>query len=63
MKQWEFELGQNVGLVQSVEQGKVIARAESLNHVDQYQVRYVAGDGRLIESWWDVDALETVPCE
>lgn len=37
--------------------GKVVARAEYLNGQDKYLVRYKAGDHRMVETWWDNDAL------
>lgn len=57
MKSFTFDLNEPVKLVGSTESGKVIARAEYTNKGNQYLVRYRAADGRLVESWWDEDAL------
>jgi hypothetical protein len=54
---FKFELGQEVAIVVSGENGNVIGRAEYLNADPSYLVRYKAGDGRAIESWWSQDAL------
>lgn len=62
---FRFEIGQRVELtidraadeVRKREAGVVIGRA-SFSYCDrQYQVRYVCGDGRMIESWWTESAL------
>jgi hypothetical protein len=58
MAEFKFKLGDKVKLTQSEENGVVISRAEHQNHCNQYSVRYKAGDGRVLESWWDEDALE-----
>lgn len=42
----------------SGERGVVVGYAQYKNHQDQALVRYMAGDGRAVEAWWDVDALE-----
>ncbi len=54
---FKFELSQRVELDESREEGTVIARAEYSNKCNQYLVRYLAGDGRQTESWWDEDAI------
>lgn len=54
---FRYPLGHPVALVGSAEQGTVVGRAQHATSVDQYNIRYVAGDGRLIESWWTVDAI------
>lgn len=53
------QLGTQVELI-SGEKGVVIARAEYLESDTQYQVRYIAADGRLTECWWSVDAIKPV---
>lgn len=50
-------LGQPVLIDCSNEEGKVIARAEYLNAEPQALIRYKAGDGRAVESWWSYSAL------
>lgn len=57
MKNWKLELGQTVALAMSGEQGVVVGRAEYDGDADRYLVRYKAGDGRLVESWWQADAV------
>jgi hypothetical protein len=43
------------------ESGKVIGRAEyNDNTLHTYLVRYVAGDGCLVENWWKEDAITAV---
>lgn len=53
-----YSLGQNVKLVASEEKGVIIGRAEYASMSDCYLVRYKAGDGRQVENWWSVDAME-----
>lgn len=57
MKNWKLALGQTVALAMSGEQGVVVGRAEYEGDADRYLVRYKAGDGRLVESWWHEDAV------
>lgn len=54
---FKFTLRQRVKLDESEERGKVIGRAEYLNTCNKYLVRYVAGDGRQVEAWFDQDAI------
>lgn len=54
---FKFELGDHVQITGSPENGTVIARSDSSEMVDQYEVRYLAGDGRMIETWWSGTAL------
>lgn len=56
MKNFKFELNEKATL-SSREQGVVIARAEYANSENSYLIRYVAADGRLVESWWGESAL------
>lgn len=53
---WKFELGAKAQLV-SGEAGEVIGRAEYAHTERNYLLRYVAGDGRAVESWWGESAL------
>tara|TARA_R110002074_G_scaffold280676_2_gene452051 strand:- start:132 stop:338 length:207 start_codon:yes stop_codon:yes gene_type:complete len=57
MSKFSFDLGQKVQLVNSPENGFVIARAEYVNKCNTYLVRYCAACNQLVESWWDEDAL------
>lgn len=54
---FEFKLKDKVSL-ESGEAGVVIGRAHFVDSNPQYQVRYKAGDGRMIESWWYESALQ-----
>lgn len=58
MKKYKFDLEENVQLVMSGEKGFVIGRAEYLETVNNYLVRYVTADGSQIESWFCEGALE-----
>ena len=59
MKKWTFELKQIVKLVESGESGTVVGRAEySHSTACNYLVRYKAGDGRQVETWWTETAIE-----
>ena len=53
-----FGLGDKVVIACSGETGKVVGYAQYLDNGDQCLVRYKAGDGRAVESWWPVSALE-----
>ncbi len=55
-----FRLHQSVALKASDGRGEIIGRAEFTNGVDQYKVRYVAGDGRQVEDWLAEDAIRSV---
>ena len=49
MKTFKFELGDQVKITTSGEAGEVIGRAEFNNGNPQFQVRYLAADGRATE--------------
>ena len=55
---FKFALGQQVRISISGETGQVIGRAEYTYSNPQAFVRYLSGDGRAVESWWDEGALE-----
>lgn len=57
MNHFSFDLHSRVRLVESDETGTVIGRAEYVESANQYLVRYRAGDGRQVESWWAESAL------
>lgn len=57
MPEWKFQLGDRVELAESSEAGGIIGRAQYLVGENQYQLRYRAGDGRQIETWWGESAL------
>ena len=51
VKMFKFELGQEVEIGISGEQGYIKGRAEYTEDADQYYVHYKAGDGRACFSW------------
>jgi hypothetical protein len=57
MRHFKFELGQIVRVAGGNETGKIIGRGEYDTAQNTYYVRYVAGDGRAVETWWGEDAL------
>lgn len=54
---FKFELGQNVTITASGEQGVVIGRAEYMHCQNNNLIRYKAADGRATEVWWTDSAL------
>jgi len=57
-EEFTFELKARVRIIASGEVGEVIGRAEYSHADDSYFIRYKAGDGRAVESWWNDDAIE-----
>ena len=57
MAPFNFDLGDVVVIICSLEFGTIIARADYAEGENQYLVRYKAGDGRAVESWWGESAL------
>ena len=57
MSNFKFNLGDNVQLSHSTENGVVIGRAEYSEQTPQYLVRYQAADGRQVENWWNEAAI------
>jgi hypothetical protein len=55
---FSFKLGAQVRIIASGEVGEVIGRAQYAHADDSYFIRYKAGDGRAVESWWNEDAIE-----
>jgi hypothetical protein len=67
---FKFQLGDKVRITASAEPGEIIGRVgtsttwatvgaiEFTNAINSYHVRYLAGDGRAVESWWQEDAIE-----
>lgn len=53
----KFKLKQVVKLIDSDETGTIIGRAEYDTSEPSYLVRYKAGDGRQVESWWSESAI------
>lgn len=59
---FRFCLNQRVALI-SGETGEVVGRAQHVSSNDQYNLRYTAADGRLVEQWWDENAIRVaIPC-
>lgn len=58
MHGFDFKLNDSVRIACSGETGTVIGRAHFVNSNDQFLVRYLSGDGRAVEAWWNADALE-----
>ncbi|WP_126136700.1 hypothetical protein [Tritonibacter mobilis] len=54
------EIGAQVKMIESDEQGKVIGRAEYDHCEPGYLVRYKAATGRQVESWWTQSATVAV---
>ena len=55
----DFKFALNAEVVLSAnEKGTVIGRAEYVASERSYMVRYVAGDGRLVDQWWGESALQ-----
>lgn len=60
MTNFLFDIGDRVKLVESSESGEIVGRAEYANSINNYLIRYCAGDGRQVEVWWTEDAIEVV---
>ena len=41
-------------------QGEIISRCESTDLDEQYKLRFVNGDGDLVENWYFVSAIEGI---
>lgn len=52
-----FDLHDRVKLSESAETGLIIGRAQYANSEPHYLIRYTAGDGRQVESWWGESAI------
>ncbi len=57
MAEFKFELAQRASIVESGENGEIVGRAEYKKAPNSYLLRYKAGDGRAVESWWAEDAI------
>lgn len=53
----EIKLGDTVVIDCSGEFGTVIGTAQYIASEDTMLIRYRAGDGRAVESWWPVSAI------
>jgi hypothetical protein len=54
---YQFEIGDQVNITVSGENGKVIGRAEYDEEPPSYFVHYKTGDGRAVQSWWNAARL------
>ncbi|MCH4539120.1 hypothetical protein [Ochrobactrum sp. A-1] len=52
-----FNLRDRVKLAESGETGEIIGRSQYTTDEPRYLIRYKAGDGRQVESWWGESAL------
>lgn len=52
-----YEIGTDVVIDASNEQGQVIGRAEYATCENNYLIRYKSADGRAVESWWGESAI------
>lgn len=57
MSKFKFEMGQVVKNKVSEEEGEIIGRSEYAHSESIYYVRYRAGDGRAVDSWWSESAI------
>ena len=57
MSEWKFDLGETATITASGENGLIIGRAEYVSAERCYLIRYVAGDGRATEQWWQESSL------
>lgn len=53
-----YGFDEKVKIACSGEKGVVIGYAQYKDAQDQALVRYKSGDGRAVETWWSVSALE-----
>jgi len=56
-KGFNHDLGDEVRMTHSNEEGEVIGRAEYTFSEPSYLVRYKCGDGRQAEVWWTQSAI------
>lgn len=52
-------IGASVRITCSGEEGQVVGFAQYSDAGDQVLIRYKAADGRAVQSWWDLLAVET----
>lgn len=60
MKEFKFNLGQQVIIACSGERGEVVGRAQYKSSDDTYLIRCKAADGRAVQYWWGQEALEAI---
>jgi len=57
MPSFKYELGQLLAIEVSDEVGEVIGRAQYIESIEQYLLRFVGADGRAREEWWSIRAV------
>lgn len=57
-KSFNFKLGERVVISESNETGEVIGRAHYVYAEPSYLIRYKAGNGQAVETWWTETALK-----
>lgn len=57
MSSFKYEIGSEVSIAASQENGEVIGRAEYAAGENTYLIRYRCADGRAVENWWGESAL------
>lgn len=55
-----YPLGAAARIRVSGETGAIIGRAEYSEMGPQVMLRYKAADGRAVEAWWSIDAVEVI---
>lgn len=56
----DFPLGATARVICSGETGEIVGRAEYTQSAPQVLLRYKAADGRAVEAWWFIDAVEVL---
>lgn len=57
---FKYPLKATATLIGSGESGQIIGRAEYTEAKQDYLIRLVAADGRLVEVWWKESAIASV---
>jgi len=60
---FRYSLNQFMEISMSGEVGYIKARAESLNHCNQYLLHYKSADGLIRECWFDEDEISNIEQE
>ena len=56
----DYPLGAKARVICSGEIGQIIGRAEYTHYAPQVMLRYKAADGRAVEAWWALEAVEVL---
>lgn len=57
---FRFQLGQQVSIAVSGEQGSIKGRAEYRASAQQYLIHYCAADGRAVDAWFEEGEITPV---